>query len=131
MRIRQALALFPENLPGLCSLGNLQLFLALQRGHLDLLAERGLRKTDRNFADQVRTAAFEERMLFHVQKNVKVAGGPAVIPGSPCPAIRKRVPESTPAGTPTSRIRSRSMRPWPRHVTQASLIVCPAPWHAG
>src|SRR5580700_9672954 len=48
------------------------------RQSLALLAERGLRKTDGNFADQIRTAALEERMLFHVQKNVKVAGWAAV-----------------------------------------------------
>src|ERR1700747_1601762 len=78
MRIGQALALLAENLSGLRSFGNLQLFLALQRRNLDLLTERGLPKTDRNFADQIRTTALEERMLFHVQKNVKVAGWAAV-----------------------------------------------------
>src|SRR5271163_4220243 len=57
--------------------------------------------------------------------------GPPFVPGSPCPLMRSRVPESTPAGTPTSSVRSRSMRPCPRHETHASRIVCPAPWHAG
>src|SRR5580704_11141677 len=78
MRIRQSLALLAENLSGLRSFGNLQLFLALQSRNLDHLAQRGLRKTDRNFADQIRTAALEECMLFHVQKNVKVARRAAV-----------------------------------------------------
>ena len=33
-----------------------------------------------------------------------------MVPGSPWPDMRRRVPESTPAGTPTSSVRSRSIR---------------------
>src|SRR5580658_4775641 len=73
VRIRQAFALLAENLSRLRAFGNFQLFLALQRLHFDFVAQRRLRKTDRNFADQVRPAPLEESVLFHFQKNVKVA----------------------------------------------------------
>src|SRR5271170_5302233 len=85
VRIRQTLALLAENLPGLRALRNFQLFIALQSRHADLVAQRRLRKTHGNFADQIRPAPFEKVVLLHFQKNVKVAASPAVRSRLPLP----------------------------------------------
>src|SRR5271155_1192665 len=73
VRIRQALAFLAENLPGLRALRNFQIFLALQSRHANLVAQSRLRKTNWNFADQIRPAPLEERVLLNFQKNIKVA----------------------------------------------------------
>src|SRR5580693_3298429 len=78
VRIGQALAFLAKNLSGLRALRNLQLFIAFQSRHANLVAQRRLRKTNRNFADQIRPAPLEKVVLLHFQKNVKVAASPAV-----------------------------------------------------
>ena len=80
MRIRQALRLLPENLPGLRPFRNFQILVALQRRHFDLRAQRRLRKTDRNLANQIRPAPLEKRVLLHFQKNIKIPRRPAIDP---------------------------------------------------
>src|ERR1700733_6202219 len=78
VRIRQAFTLLAENLPRLRAFWNFQLFFALQRLHFDLVAQRRLRKTDGNLADQIRSTPFEERVLLHFQNYIEVARPAAV-----------------------------------------------------
>src|SRR5580693_4221488 len=97
VRIGQALAFLAKNLSGLRALRNLQLFIAFQSRHANLVAQRRLRKTNRNFADQIRPAPLEKVVLLHFQKNVKVAARSAVrsrftLPrhSQTCPGIHAR-----------------------------------------
>src|SRR5580704_7457471 len=78
VRIGQSLALLAEDLSGLRALRNFQFFLTLQCRHANLVAQRRLRKTDGNFADQIRPAPLEKVVLLHFQKNVKVTARAAV-----------------------------------------------------
>src|SRR5665213_4530327 len=61
--IRQAVALLPENLPGLRAFRYLKILFAFQRGYAYLRAERRLRKAHWNRAYQIGPAPLEERVL--------------------------------------------------------------------
>src|SRR4051794_30128605 len=64
----------PENLVPLRSGRDLELHLAFQRGHLDLVAERGLAEGERNLADHVELVSREELMRQDVEHDVEIAG---------------------------------------------------------
>ncbi len=132
VRIRQPLALLAENLPRLRAFGNFEILLALQRGNLDRWRPAPpAESSPESCSTDPRRAARKTDAPSLREKCRDRPAGPPFVPGSPCPGMRSRVPESTPAGTPTSRTRSRSTRPCPRQEAHASRITCPVPWHAG
>src|SRR5258708_5776898 len=55
--------------------------------------------------------------------------GAPTSPGSPSPASRTRMPESTPAGTFTLRLRVILTTPAPRHVPHGDSTIVPRPRH--
>ena len=61
----------------------------------------------------------------------KSPAGPPLVPGSPLPALRMRMPSSMPAGILTSSVFCRLMRPCPMQVVQGSGMTLPLPWQCG
>jgi hypothetical protein len=79
LEVGNALALEPEDLPALGAFGHLHLHHAVQRGHLELRAQRGLHEADRHFAEHFVFLAVEERVLLHVHHDVQIARGAALL----------------------------------------------------
>src|SRR5688572_6279626 len=73
-----ALVAQAEHLPGLCLRGDLDLRLAVERGDLDLAAERRGREADRHLAMQVGAFALEHRVRLQLHDDVEIAVGAAV-----------------------------------------------------
>src|ERR1700730_527220 len=73
VEVWKALALEPEDLAGLRARLDFQFDLAVERRHVNLRAERGLRKTHRHFDDYVVVLAREQIVLFDVNDDVEVA----------------------------------------------------------
>ena len=61
----------------------------------------------------------------------KSPGGPPLVPGSPLPALRMRMPSSMPAGILTSRVFCFLTLPWPWQVTHGSGMILPVPRQCG
>src|SRR5439155_25603576 len=80
VQVRDALALQAEDLPRLGGGRDLHARRALERGHLHLGPEGGLRDADRHLADDVPSLAHEQGMLAHAEQHVEVARGAAVHP---------------------------------------------------
>ena len=74
LQIFHPAALQPEQRAGLRAGGNPDGGPAFQGGHLDFGPERGLHKTDGNFADQVVALAGKDLVMFDAQKDVQIAG---------------------------------------------------------
>ena len=90
---RRALALDPEGLPARRAGRDLQRHRPVQRGHLHLRAERGLRVGDRQLERQVGALAPEEGVLRRPSPCTnRSPGGPPAVPGSPLPATLIRAP---------------------------------------
>src|SRR5882762_4138729 len=75
------LATQPKYLPRLSLGGDSVLRRPVQRGNLDLSAERRRRETDRHLAVQVVVVALKDRMGLDLDLHVKVACRPAIHPG--------------------------------------------------
>src|SRR5207253_5499300 len=78
---RDPLPLQPEHLPALRPGGDAHLHLAVQRGHLDVRAHRGLGEADRYLADDLGVLADEDGMLLHVHDDVQISGRTAALAG--------------------------------------------------
>src|ERR1700674_3373985 len=74
---RDALAAQPEDLTRLRTGRDLHRHRAVEGGHVDLGAERRLRKADGHLADDLGLLAPEDRVLAHLHHDVQVAGGGA------------------------------------------------------
>src|SRR5204863_8284417 len=70
-----------EDLARLVARGDLRPRLAVERGHLDLRPQRGLREAERDLAHHVGPLADEKRMLAHAEHDVEVAGHAGVRAG--------------------------------------------------
>src|SRR5579859_3998037 len=81
MRIGQAFALDAEHCPALRAFGNFQTFFPAEAGNLELRAQRGLRNAQRNRAIQIGAPPLEERVLLHLENNVKIPRRPAIWAG--------------------------------------------------
>src|SRR5207249_4101056 len=71
VRVRQAFALDAKDRAALRAFGNLELFLAIQTGHLELRPKCGLRNANGYRAVQIRATPLEERMLLDVEYHVE------------------------------------------------------------
>src|SRR5262249_39453521 len=71
------LASQPQRRTGLRALGDLDRFLAIERPHLDLAAERQRREVDRDLTKKVDAVAPEELVLLDVNRDEEIAGGTA------------------------------------------------------
>ena len=111
VRIRQALALLRKICPDCVPSGISSSSSPFSVGTLILAPSAACGKLTGIVQTRSAPRRSKNAMLFHFEKNIEIAGRPPLVPGSPWPVMRSRVPESTPAGTPTSRSRSRSMRP--------------------
>src|SRR5437870_2227684 len=80
VQVRDALALQAKDLPRLGAGRDLHARRALERGHLHLGPEGGLRDADRHLTDDVPSLAHEQGMLAHAEQHVEVARGAAVHP---------------------------------------------------
>ena len=78
---RNTSALELEHVVGLGPLVNAVFHLAVERRHNNLCAEHRLRERDRQIAPHVVTAALKQAVGAHVDKNVQVACGTAVVAG--------------------------------------------------
>ena len=58
-------------------------------------------------------------------------GGPPLVPGSPLPVLRMRMPSSMPAGIFTSSVFCFLSLPWPEQVVQGSGMILPVPRQCG
>src|SRR5581483_12123617 len=81
VELGNAAALQTERLSRLRAGGYLHLRRAVERGHVDLRAERRLREAQRDVAHDVGPRALEERMLLDVEDDVEVARRAGVQPG--------------------------------------------------
>src|ERR1035441_3348679 len=63
----------PELRAALGSFGNLELVRLIERGHLDLRAQCGLRQVDGNGAVQILSLAVEEGVLLDLEEDVEIA----------------------------------------------------------
>src|SRR5690606_27387565 len=61
----------------------------------------------------------------------KSPGGPPLMPGSPLPLERLRMPSSMPGGILTCRVLLRRIRPTPSQAVHGSVISLPDPWQVG
>jgi hypothetical protein len=71
---RQALAAQTNRLSALRPFGDALLQLAIERRHLDLRTERGLRERDRHLAVEVLPVAGEQGVWLHRDHHVEIAG---------------------------------------------------------
>src|SRR5256714_8928940 len=80
--MRHALATQANGLAMLCAGGDVDLRpLALDRRHVELVAERGLRRGDAKHVHEVVALALEARMVLEPDEDVEVARGAAAHPG--------------------------------------------------
>src|SRR5580704_2553548 len=86
VRVRQALRFFAEDLTGLRSLRYLEVLFSRKRGDFNRGAQRRLRQADWNRAVEVGTPALKESMVFHFEKNIKIAGLSTVCTGLAVPS---------------------------------------------
>src|SRR6185436_11970564 len=86
------------------------------------------------------TATSQNRLLPSRLKNscsctwtttYRLPGGPPADPASPSCVSRSCWPVAIPGGILTVSLRSREIRPAPRHVVQGLVTIFPAPWHCG
>ena len=132
MRIRQSLALLPENLSRLRPFRNFEILVrpsasGSKRSRPASPAEsspescsrdpsRGARKTDAPSLQEKYRDRPEARRLLPVRL---------------APACAAASPNPPPPERPLPGSAVRSTRPCPRHEAHASRITCPVPWHAG
>jgi hypothetical protein len=74
-----ALPFHAQRGPGLRTLRDFKHVVAVERGNFDFCAERCLRERDRNHTVEVLPFALEKGVLFHVEHDVEIAGGAAVL----------------------------------------------------
>src|SRR5439155_729483 len=74
IHLRQAFVLQPQRGAGLRPLGHFDGIAAVERGYLNLTAERERAEIDRNLAVQVLSVAPEELVLLHVHDDVEMPG---------------------------------------------------------
>src|SRR5580765_1736175 len=73
LKILHTLAFEAEQCARLRAGGNFDERLAVERGHFDLRAERGLNKTHRHFAKQIVAVTLEDFVGFDVQHNIQIS----------------------------------------------------------
>src|SRR6266581_4831831 len=73
--ILDAFAFEAKHRSGLSAGRNFDGRMPLERGHIDVRAQRGMNKTDRNFAKQVVAIALKYFVRFDMHHDVKVARG--------------------------------------------------------
>ena len=83
LQARHAEILQPDARPGLNAIGNFDRLQAIEGEQVDFGPQRGLRHVDRNGAVQIVALALENRMLFHLDHDVQIAGRPAIEAGLP------------------------------------------------
>ena len=125
--LRRALAAHPERLAVRRAGGHLQRHRAVQRGDLDVRAQRRLRIGDRQLDGQVVALAAEHRHAVATRtRTYRSPGCPPAGPGSPRPASLIRAPSFTPAGIFTWNFRVRRSAPDPWQVGHGVLDDAPA-----
>lgn len=80
---------------------------------------------------QVVAVALEDVVRFDADLDVEISGGPPLLPGSPLPAERMRMPSLMPAGIFTSSVFWRLILPAPLQLVQGSGMILPVPWQWG
>jgi hypothetical protein len=80
---------------------------------------------------QVVAVALEDVVLLDADLDVQVARGPPLVPGSPLPAERMRMPSLMPAGILTSSVFCFLILPAPLQLVQGSGMILPVPWQCG
>ena len=80
---------------------------------------------------QVVAVALEDVVFLDADLDVQITGRAAMVPGSPLPAERMRMPSLMPAGIFTSSVFWRLILPAPLQAVQGSGISLPVPWQCG
>jgi hypothetical protein len=80
---------------------------------------------------QIIAITLEDVVLLEPDFNVQIARGPPLVPGSPLPVLRMRMPPSMPAGILTSSVFCFLILPWPWQAVQGSGMTLPVPRQVG
>ena len=106
---------------------------AVDRRHLDVAAQRGLRHAQRHAHEDIGAVALEDRMRLDRDVHVEIARRRALAAGLAFAGSRMRVPSSTPAGIVTCSERSRCTVPAPWQMRHGLRITrpCAAAGRAG